>query len=293
MNWFKNDTLCDVCGGNGELIHKGVRDREDVDVYKCLKCETKFLVSSNTLKNDYESGFMYSETHTLSPLSIEERLKEFEPDDVRRYNMVKEMCINKKVLDFGCGFGGFLSKIKNAAKTAVGVELSEVERNYLNERGIMCERALDDVEGKFDVITLFHVFEHLQNPQEWLLKFNEKLSPGGKLVIEVPNANDVLLSRYENEKFADFTYWSAHLVLYTTESLESLIKRVGGFEIVNSTQLQRYSIGNHLYWLAKGKPGGHKIWEDVESDALNTAYGERLRELKMCDTIFMVLESKE
>jgi len=62
---------------------------------------------------------------------------------------------------------------------------------------------------------------------------------------------------------------------------------------VLSTQLQRYSIGNHLYWLAKGKPGGHKIWKDMESDALNIAYEEKLRELKMCDTIFMVLELKE
>lgn len=199
MEWFKNDAICNVCGGNGELVHIGVRDRDDVDVYKCSNCETKFLVSSSILQNDYESGFMYSETHTLSPLSIEARLKEFEPDDVRRYNMVKEMCTNKKVLDFGCGFGGFLSRIKDVAQKAVGVELSEEERNYLNSLGIVCERELDDIDGQFDVITLFHVFEHLQNPQEWLKKFSKKLCCGGKLVIEVPNANDALLSRYANE----------------------------------------------------------------------------------------------
>jgi len=292
MSWLKDNNICDICGGNGELIHYGVRDRDDVDVYKCENCDTKFLVSSKTLENDYEAGFMYSAGNKLSVLSIEERLKEFEPDDVRRYNMVCELCTNKKILDFGCGFGGFLTRIKNVAKEAVGVELSEVERSYLTGKGIDCRREIGDFEDKFDVITLFHVFEHLQEPREWLKEFRKKLNPGGKLVIEVPNANDVLLSKYTSERFADFTYWSAHLMLYTTESFENLIKQVGGYEITINTQVQRYSIGNHLYWLAKGLPGGHKVWKDLDSDDLNKAYEVKLRELKMCDTLFMVLEVK-
>lgn len=69
------------------------------------------------------------------------------------------------------------------------------------------------------MITLFHAFEHLTDPGIWLDRFSEYLYSGGYLIIEAPNANDALLSLYESKAFADFTYWSAHLFLYTINSL--------------------------------------------------------------------------
>lgn len=77
--------------------------------------------------------------------------------------------------------------------------------------GYIVKSSLGDFEETFDVITMFHVFEHLKNPGKWLDEIARALKPRGILFIEVPNANDVLLSFYESEAFADFTYWSAHL----------------------------------------------------------------------------------
>lgn len=276
-------------GGKSILVHKGTRDNPLIDVYKCSECGTRFL--SVREDNDYENGFMHK-ANIWSDLNIDERLQVFRDDDIRRYNMVNEICIGKNVLDFGCGFGGFISFISRVAHTCSGVELGRTEREYLNTKGIECFRTIDDCQRKFDVITMFHTFEHLTNPHAWLKRFSEYLVKDGYLIIEVPNGNDALLSLYESEKFADFTYWSAHLFLYTIKSLSMLIEKTGYFNILSAGQVQRYSLANHLMWLSKGLPGGDKVWNYLNSNELNTAYAKKLEELEMCDTLFFVLQLK-
>lgn len=278
---------CPICLGGGYLIHKGTRDNPNIDVFKCNDCGTKFL-SDNGQGNDYENGFMY-ETNQMSALGIEQRMQIFQTDDKRRYSLVKDICSGKKVLDFGCGFGGFLRYISEVADMCCGVDLGQEERDYLNGKGIRCVRTIDEVETTYDVITLFHTFEHLDNPRMWLDKFRDYLVKDGYLIIEVPNANDALLSLYESEQFADFTYWSAHLFLYTIKSLSMIIEESGKYSIESIEQVQRYSIANHLHWLAKGMPGGHNKWAYLDSNELNEAYIRKLQELQMCDTLLFVL----
>ena len=282
---------CPICfGGGGVLLHKGTRDDSNVDVYRCSECGTKFLNTADR-ENDYENGFMY-ENDPLSELDITQRLQVFQEDDIRRFQMVKEICTGKKVLDFGCGFGGFLHYIAQAADSCCGVELGREERNYLNNKGIKCLRTIEETTEKYDVITLFHVFEHLSDPRKWLDNFSKYLIHGGYLIIEVPHADDALLSLYENDKFADFTYWSAHLFLYTVGSLSMLIEECGKYSIESAGQIQRYTLANHLMWLAKGVPGGHNKWDFLDSEELKISYEQKLRELQMCDTLFFILKRK-
>lgn len=85
------------------------------------------------------------------------------------------------------------------------------EREYVNSKGIVCHRSIEECEETYDVITMFYVLEHLQDPEGWLKKCGSNLTESGLLIIEVLHADDAFLSLYENEKFADFTYWSAHL----------------------------------------------------------------------------------
>lgn len=282
---------CPICLSGGTLVHKGVRDNCKIDVYQCCKCGTKYL-SVTDKENDYENGFMHG-TDKLSEQCINEKLISLDRDDARRYNMVKDICINKRVLDFGCGFGGFLQYILEVAKSCCGVELGKQEREWCKNKRNQCFRTIDECEDKFDVITLFHVFEHLDNPQMWLNKFSEYLVEDGYLIIEVPNGNDVLLSLYESEKFADFTYWSAHLFLYNIQSLSMIIKKCDKFNVISAGQIQRYPLSNHLMWLAKGLPGGHNEWSYLDSKELDAAYAKKLEELEMSDTLFFILQVKK
>ena len=272
-------------------IHDGVRDNPEINVYRCKNCETKFLDVIDK-ENDYENGFMYN-TNNMSELDVEERLQLFRADDFRRYETVRDICAGKKVLDFGCGFGGFLQYISKVSSEYYGVELGKCERDYLKSKNIQCFRTIDECKDKFNVITLFHTFEHLSNPRSWLDKFSEYLVKGGYLIIEVPNANDILIELYESREFADFTYWSAHLFLYTIKSLTLIINECGRYNILSARQVQRYPISNHLYWLVKGLPGGHNRWKRLDNVQLNNAYEETLAKLGMCDTLFFTLQLRE
>lgn len=156
---------CDICKRDGVLVHRGTRDNSNVDVYRCSYCGTKFL---SVIKDyDYENGFMNQSLH-MSKEAIATRVHSCAADDLRRANMLEDQCKGKTVLDFGCGFGGFLKYISKVASEVMGVELGGDERTYLTEQKIPCVKNLQEQNKQWDIITLFHCFEHLSTPREWL-----------------------------------------------------------------------------------------------------------------------------
>lgn len=279
---------CIVCGHDKfELIHHGTRDRKDVDVLCCMCCGGSQLSTFEQLEEGfYENSGMYQNT-SISKMSSES----VAIDDLRRAKMFVQNYEDKSLLDFGCGQGGFLRLTQHYTKKAVGVELEIAARERLQKEGIRVEDDIKKYQGKFDVITMFHVIEHLMNPLELLQVISERLTEDGELIIETPNADDALIKKYHCEAFKDFTYWSCHVFLYTMNSLETLIRKAG-LRIKWSRQIQRFPITNHMYWLTEGKPGGHKIWADMNSDILNSEYERILKKEEMCDTLLVCVTKK-
>ena len=114
----------------------------------------------------------------------------------------------------------------------------------------------------------------------------------GFLVIETPNAEDALLSIYKSGSFSEFTYWSHHPSLCTNRYLEEALIDAG-FEILQNTQLQRYSIANHLHWLAFGEPGGHKKeLQELFSTKTVQQYADDLVSIGAADTIWIAARPK-
>lgn len=64
-----------------------------------------------------------------------------------------------------------------------------------------------------------------------------------------------------------------------------MLAEQAGLKINYIKQIQRYPISNHLYWLAKGSPGGHKEWHFLDSPEMNAAYEKQLASISVCDTI--------
>ena len=124
-------------------------------------------------------------------------------------------------------------------------------------------------------------------PLETLKKLHRHLSPGGKLIIEVPHAGDALIKTYNLESFKAFTFWSEHLILHTRKSLETFL-RAAGFNRVRIEGFQRYPLANHLYWLKEGKPGGQEILKQFRNEELEKAYAENLNKVDQTDTIIAI-----
>ena len=141
------------------------------------------------------------------------------------------------------------------------------------------------------MITAFHVVEHLKDPREIIQQLLSKLNPQGRLVIEVPNSDDALLTLYECNNFQKFTYWSPHLYLFNMNTLAKLAEQTG-CKVLSVQQHQRYPLSNHLYWLSYGLPGGHQNFNFIDSDLLNQAYKNSLAAVERCDTLIAYLENK-
>lgn len=92
------------------------------------------------------------------------------------------------VLDIGAGTGDFLVSAKLAGFKVFGVEPNEKARQLATKKGIALSRELESFKGKsFDVITLWHVLEHLPNLEEQIKTIVSLLEPNGTLIIAVPN----------------------------------------------------------------------------------------------------------
>lgn len=286
---------CMLCGSDeNSIIHRGVRGNSDIDVLKCNVCGLVYL--NEFLDNSDE----YYKSSCMRKGEMESTIQEIRTsasvDDKRRASFIAPMIENKRYLDFGCGAGGVLIRTRDIAREICGIELEQAMVDVLNGEGIKCypsiDSAIDELKGKMDVISLFHVLEHIEEPVSVLQKLSTMLSEDGVMVIEVPNADDALLSLYENENFADFTYWESHLYLYNNITLTQLMKKAG-LKIKFLGQIQRYPLSNTLYWLAKGRPGGHKGWSMLSNDKLDKEYGEQLARLGIADTIMAVVEGEK
>ena len=144
-------------------------------------------------------------------------------------------------------------------------------------------------DNSFGIIILFYVLEHFINPVETLEQIITKIERSGKIIIEVPHANDLLISWFDLDSFKNFTFWSEHLILHTRQSLQIILEK-SGFKNISIKGVQRYPLANHLYWLSRGKPNGHNRWNHLSSKALDSAYGEMLASLDSTDTLLAIAE---
>ena len=283
---------CYVCSSSKFLRRKGsVRDDEKLAV---LECEVCGLVCLDSICHIDSKFYENSGMHGDQARSMDEWLKDSWSDDQRRFEQLKSFAANKRVLDFGCGAGGFLLRIKSFASDAVGVELEDRVRDYYEKSDVVVCASIEDASrvsagGLFDLITAFHVVEHLRDPRLVLRKLSTMLKPNGRMVIEVPSADDALLTLYDCEAFQHFTYWSQHLYLFTAATLKSVLQQAG-LNVISIQHYQRYPLSNHLHWLSKSAPGGHQCWSFMDNPALTHAYAEALASAGKTDTLIAHVE---
>ncbi|TVZ56391.1 methyltransferase family protein [Lutibacter sp. Hel_I_33_5] len=170
--------------------------------------EYELLVTQPIPKNleDYYKSEDYI-SHTDSKKSLTDILYQ----TVKNYTLKKKISLlnsfktdNKKVLDFGAGTGDFLGACKNNNWEVFGVEPNLKAREIAAKKGITILSDISELKNiQFDVITLWHVLEHVEKLEETILRLKELLTQNGVLIIAVPNYKSYDANHYKE-------FWAAY-----------------------------------------------------------------------------------
>ncbi len=225
--------ICNDLGYKNIIIAKdNTVSKENFIIVKCNSCGFLF---TNPRPNKNEIGKYYeSETyisHTNRKNGILEKV----------YHLVRNIALKqkvklidkykkgeKKLLDYGCGTGGFLEVCKANGWQISGIEPNDNARKIAEEQTnikISISKEQENNDKKYSIITLWHVLEHIHDLDEtvdWLI---EKLDENGRLVIAVPNHKS-----YDALKYKE--HWAAydlprHLYHFDQNSIKNLTEKKG------------------------------------------------------------------
>ncbi|UKM65571.1 class I SAM-dependent methyltransferase [Flavobacteriaceae bacterium GSB9] len=191
--------------------------------------ETHPKPSSDKLPEYYQSEDYISHTdskrnmfekvyHLVRSISLKSKLKLIDTVSVGE----------KRLLDFGCGTGDFLQTAQKNNWQVTGIEPNQQARTIANKKTNNSVFDVDELskleEQSFDVITLWHVLEHLPNLEEDLWAFQKLLKPNGTLIIAVPNYQSYDAKHYKN-------FWAAfdvprHLWHFDKNAMMKLMRSV-------------------------------------------------------------------
>lgn len=133
-----------------------------------------------------------------------------------------------RILEVGCGYGHFLHAARAAGYRVEGLEPSQHQVQFARERlGLTSvERGLlDDVarDGRQDLVAMFHVIEHLRDPQAALQLLAQAVRPGGLVWLELPNALRLPCDAIEHH----YIVAGHHLHTFTPRVLAAMAARAG------------------------------------------------------------------
>jgi 2-polyprenyl-3-methyl-5-hydroxy-6-metoxy-1,4-benzoquinol methylase len=121
-----------------------------------------------------------------------------------KYNLIKPLLHQQGLLDVGCGTGSFLKHCQKAGVKVLGVEPSDEARAQAQLHNITVVDSLASLPHKqFDVITLWHVLEHIYDLPQTLSRLREVLDDHGTIFIAVPNWKSPDAGHYQS-------YWAGY-----------------------------------------------------------------------------------
>ncbi|MFX1363484.1 MAG: class I SAM-dependent methyltransferase [Promethearchaeota archaeon] len=252
---------CYLCGSEElKIVREKVRYNIPRKVLECQNCGLNYLKpTSEDLEDYYAADYRKNYKPILGePLKCKEMFELLLPYQMARVEEIKHLLHPEiKILDVGCSTGHFLYTIKEYVKECVGIEYNQKDADFTqNELGIKTYSTSIEKTGLplayYDMITLYQVLEHFEDPIKSLKIYKKYLRDDGYLVVEVPNIQDILISGYKIDNYLDFWFREPHLFNFSPKTLTMVMEKAG-FK-GNIKGFQCYNLMNHFNWIFLKKP---------------------------------------
>lgn len=204
--------------------------RETFQIVNCKNCGFKF---TNPRPEESQLGKFYKSEEYVSHSNTNKGFINSTYQSVRKYTLLKKLqLISKyfktgKILDIGCGTGEFLNTCKNAKWITIGIEPDNDARQMAIknfELDVRDESELKNLSDQsFDVISMWHVLEHVPKLNERIEELKRLIKPNGIIIIAVPNCDSLDAKIYTE-------FWAAydlprHLYHFTPKDIESIFRK--------------------------------------------------------------------
>jgi 2-polyprenyl-3-methyl-5-hydroxy-6-metoxy-1,4-benzoquinol methylase len=234
---YKHCPLCD-----SERITKtmNVKDHsisgETFDLFKCQNCGFTFTqdIPDQAHIGDYyksEDYISHSDTQKGIINKLYHKARSIMLD--RKYRLIQSQVKGNRLLDYGTGTGYFLQYMSTKGYEAQGVEIDADARKFIEDKfGLQVIEPAQFLKKNdkeiYDAISMWHVLEHVEDPDSLLKKMHQLLDHNGKLFIAVPNHISKDAKAYKE-------YWAAydvprHLWHFEPKTMQLMAKK-NGFKV--------------------------------------------------------------
>ncbi|MCV9929674.1 class I SAM-dependent methyltransferase [Flavobacterium sp. LS1R49] len=202
------------------------------ETFELYHDETLDMLITSPQPNENNLGKYYESEDYISHTDNKRSLFE------KAYHIVKNIALKNKldlinsqnpqkgrILDIGAGTGDFLLTAKENGWETVGVEPSDRAKSIAIKKGISFVEKISNLENNsFDVITMWHVLEHVPNLEFQIQELKRLLKPTGTLIVAVPNFKSFDANHYKE-------FWAAydvpiHFWHFSKKAIQSLFGKV-------------------------------------------------------------------
>lgn len=238
MSQLIHYTACPVCGSTTISPVLETKDYtvsgDTFPIWHCSSCSFQFtqdIPTQDVIGKYYQSADYISHSETKKGLvnSLYHRVRKRTLKGKRKLIESVAGKKNGKILDIGCGTGSFLSVMKQNRWEVKGLEPDEQARIKAKELYGLTIEPIDTffnlLPQSFDVITMWHVLEHVHELHRYITQLKSLLTPGGRLLIAVPNYTSTDAGHYKK-------FWAGydvprHLYHFSPQSMQLLIEQHG------------------------------------------------------------------
>ncbi len=225
---------CPICSSeNHTFWRKGIDHNVSNDDFKIVSCDNCGFRFTNPIPTENTIGNYYKSENYISHSSTKKGLINKVYHIVRnraikqKESLIDSLTKEKNLLDIGCGTGDFLGYCKSQKWNAIGLEPDEDARKIALEKNKIETfdlNYLDNIASNSkDVITMWHVLEHVYNLNKDIENYKRILKPNAHLVVAVPNCSSHDADHYKE-------HWAAldlpiHLYHFTPNDIKNLFEK--------------------------------------------------------------------